>query len=160
METLSTYNKFGKKIKELIELVHETQDWSKYVDDKTATLINQLLTVQNLSAIADNNKLTYSTLRSKYMVAIDRIKTRNDKFTRNGKSEKAQKLLNLIKATPEWEKALTKKEVEYVNLFIELKNFHKVAEAVDAEASNVAGKLYGTNQRAGVMQKIEKFKQC
>jgi hypothetical protein len=158
METLSTYNKFGKKIKELIQLVHDNEDWKKYVDESTAGLIEQLLTVQNLSVIIQNNKdLNYSTLRSKYMVAIDRIKAKNNKFTRNGKSDKAKEFFDLIESTPDWKKPLTEIEIKYVESFLVLKNFHEVARQLKAKPGNVAGKLYGTNQRAGVMQKIERM---
>ena len=161
METLSTYNKFGKKIKELIQLIHDNEDWKKYVDESTAELIDELLTIQNLSVIIQKHKdLNYSTLRSKYMVAIDRIKAKNDKFTRNGKSEKAKEFFDLINSTPDWKKPLTEIEITYVESFKKLKNFHAVARALGAKPGNVAGKLYGTNQRAGVMQKIEKMKQC
>ncbi len=154
----STYNKFGKKMKELIELVKTTDDWEKYVENNTVCLINDLFKYQNLSVIMEKHNISYMNLRTKFLVAAKRIKDKDNIKIRSGKSKKAQHLFSLIESTPNWKDALTKTEIEYVTLFQKYKNFYAVARQLDLQPSNIAGKLYGTTQRTGVIEKLEKFK--
>ena len=154
----STYNKFGKKMKELIELAENTKDWEQYVEPHTIKLINDLLECKNISMVMDKNKIKYTNLRSKYLNAAKRIKEKNTTGIRAGKSTKAQKLLNLIGSTPNWKDALTEKEISYVISFEKYKNFYEVGRQLNVKPSNVAGTLYGTKQKTGVIEKIEKLK--
>lgn len=158
MDALSTYNKFGKKMKELIKVVNETEGWEEYVEDNTVILINDLLIIQNLGAIMIKHDISYTNLRAKYIVASERIKTQNNSRIRFGKSGKARQLLDLVSSTPDWMKALTDREITYVNAFQKFKSFYEVGRKLDVKPSNVAGTLYGTNQRVGVIGKITELK--
>ena len=158
--TSSTYNKFGNKMKKLISLVGEVEDWREYVEPRTAKLIEDLLQLENISLVMEKNKISYLNLRAKYMVAIDRIETRKTNYIRAGKSDKSKKLFELIEQVPNWESALTPMEISYVKEYKELKNFYAVGRQLDVSPSNVAGALYGTRQREGVIRKIEKLKEA
>lgn len=158
MKVQSTYNKFGKKIKELIKIVNETEDWKDYVEPDTIKLINELLEIQNMSEIIKINDISYTNLRAKYIAALDRIKAKNSTGIRKGKSYKAKKLFELVETTDGWQTALTDREILYVDTFKKYKNFYEVGRRLDVSPSNVAGTLYGTNQREGVTNKIERFK--
>lgn len=155
---VSTYNRFGKKMKELIELVKVTKDWETYIEGSTVILINELLTMQNMGDIMAKHDFTYTKLRVKYLIALDRIKGKKKDRIRDGKSEKAKKLLDLIESNPNWKDCLTARQVKYANSFKEFKSFYEVGRQLNVNPSNVAGTLYGTNQRVGVLGKLQNLK--
>lgn len=153
-----TINKFGKKMKELCDVVAADPNWRDYVEGSTVTLIEDLFTIQNLTAVSQKHNLTYTNIRAKYMVALERIKAKKTDKIRNGKSNKARHLLELLEETKDWEVPLTEREIAYATLFKQYKNFYEVGRILKTKPSNVAGTLYGTNQRLGVIGKIEKYK--
>ena len=155
----STYNKFGKKIRELIYLVNNTEDWEQYVENNTVKLINDLLTYNNISTVMEKNDIKYNNLRSKYLNAAKRIKEKDKTRIRSGKSIKAQQLFSLMESTPNWQDVLTEKEVIYVLSFEKYKNFYEVGRQLNANPSNIAGAIYGTKQRLGAIGKIKKLKE-
>lgn len=157
VNTQSTINKFGKKMKELCEVVAMEPNWRDYVEGNTVTLIEDLFTIQNLKAVSEKHDLTYTNIRAKYLVALDRIKAKKTDRIRNGKSDKAQHLLRLLETTDEWQLPLTEREIVYAELFKKHKNFYEVGRILNTQPSNVAGALYGTSQRLGVVGKIEKY---
>ena len=102
-----TYNKFGKKLKELINLVETTSDWDKYVDNHTKLLIDDLMQLKNISAITAKNNISYGNLRNKYLIALRRIKEKDNSQMRGAKSKKALYLFELLEKNPNWENCLT-----------------------------------------------------
>lgn len=154
----STINKFGKKMTELLNLVGDptNNEWKNYVSTETIKLIEDLLEFENMSAVMEKNDTSYINLRAKYMIALDRIQNKRKDRIRNGKSEKARKLFLLIENNPNWKDFLTDREIKYTEKFMELKNFYAVGKELKVSPSNIAGALYGTNQRSGVIGKIEK----
>lgn len=157
LNTQPTINKFGKKMKELCDVVATEPNWRDYVESNTITLIEDLFTIQNLKVVSEKHNLSYSNIRAKYLVALERIKAKKTDRIRNGKSDKAQHLLRLLESTSEWQLPLTEREIAYAELFKKHKNFYEVGRILDVKPSNVAGTLYGTNQRLGVVGKIEKY---
>ena len=157
LQTQSTINKFGKKMKELCDVVAAEPNWRNYVEGNTVTLIEDLFTIQNLTVVSEKHDLTYTNIRAKYLVALDRIKAKKTDRIRNGKSDKAQHLLSLLDSTEDWELPLTEREITYAKLFKEHKNFYEVGRILNIPPSNIAGTLYGTSQRLGVVGKIEKY---
>ena len=155
-ELKNTYNKFGKKIKSLLELTKNTTDWNKYVDNNTEKLINDLINLKNISAVMEKNNITYGNLRAKYLIAIRRIENKDNTQMRGAKSAKAIYLFNLLNKNPDWKDCLTEKEILYIESFKELKNFYAVARKFNVSPSNVAGSIYGTKQRLGAVKKIER----
>lgn len=152
-----TYNKFGKKMKELIKLIEEDSNWNKYVDSSTEKLINDLLEYKNMSIIMEKHKMTYGNLRAKYMVALRRISEKDTTKIRGGKSNKAIHLFKLIDSIPNWKEPLTENEILYIEKFKELKNFYAVSRELNVPPSNIVGAIYGTKQRVGAVRKIEKL---
>lgn len=154
----TTINKFGKKMKELCEVVAAEPNWREYVEEGTVELIEDLFVIQNLSLVIEKHDLNYPNIRAKYLTALDRIKSKNTSKIRNGKSDKAKKLLDLIDGSDDWKTPLTDKEILLADLFRKHKNFYEVGRILDIKPSNVAGTLYGTSQRKGVINKIESYK--
>ena len=156
--TQPTINKFGKKMKELCDVVAADPNWRDYVEGSTVALIEDLFTIQNLTAVANKHNLTYTNIRAKYIVALERIKNKKTDKIRNGKSDKAKHLLELLEDTKDWTVPLTDREITYATLFKEHKNFYEVGRILQTKPSNIAGTLYGTSQRLGVVGKIEKYR--
>ena len=157
MEMQSTYNKFGKKMKQLIKTINDTENWKDFVEPKTIELIEDLFLMQNITEIMIKHNISYNNLRAKYLIALNRITNKNSTGIRQGKSTKATKLFDLINTTNDWESVLTDREIQYVNEFKKIKNFYEVGRELGVSPSNIAGTLYGTNQREGVTSKIEKL---
>lgn len=157
METQSTYNKFGKKMKRLIKVTNDTENWKDFVEPKTVELIQDLFVMQNITDIMLKHDISYNNLRAKYLIALDRITDKNSNGIRKGKSTKAIKLFKLVETTDNWESVLTDREIQYVNEFKKIKNFYEVGRKLGVSPSNIAGTLYGTNQRKGVTSKIEEL---
>lgn len=139
-----------------MEVVKKDENWRDYVNTETVVLIEDLFKYQNLTIVAKIHNMKYISLRSKYLTACKRIKNKSKDYMRNGKSEKAQKLFGLINKLPDWKKGLTDTEILYTEKFLKLKNFHAVGKELNSAPSNIAGTIYGTTQRSGVMEKLEK----
>lgn len=157
--TQSNFNKFGKKMKELISLVESTENWEEYVEPNTVVLINDLIAKENISSVMEEHDLSYNNLRAKYLTALDRIKNNNKERIRNGGSEKARLLFDLVDSTANWKSVLTNREIKYVESFKTHKNFYEVGRILNAKPGNIAGTLYGTSQRDGVIDKLKRISQ-
>ena len=138
----NTSAKFGKKMKELIELVNSTENWEQYVDDDTKEKILSLQELNNISEVVKKHNTTYGCLRAKYMIALRRIREKDNTRLRNGKSNKAQELFNIIENNPHWREKLSKTEISHIELYMKLKNYYKVANELKRQPSNVYKTIY------------------
>lgn len=147
--------KFGKKMKYLFELIESNPDWEKYVQPKTAHIVKTVY--QNQSMIDSEKELDmkYITIRSHLIKALKRIVDKNTDFKQGGGGEQAQELFTLMDDISEWKEYVTIHEAELAEKFKEVKNFYEVARQFNLSAGNIAGTLYGTTQKIGVINKIK-----
>lgn len=156
-----TNKQFGEKTLELLRLMDETPNWEQYVTEKTGEIITILKETQSIKETQDffkdeNGKdMPYITVRSHILKAIDRIKNKKTNFRRGGKSELAQQLFSLMDTTANWEQYVTHYEAELAKKYREVRNFYKLGEELKIAPSNIAGTLYGTTQKIGVIGKIK-----
>jgi len=152
---VNNINNISGKVGELLNLIQLTPNWQNYVDIKTIKLIEDLQMYGNMQDVCKKNNIKYITLRERFLTASKRIRQKQTKFNRHGRSDKAQELINLIKKHENWEDILTDKEISYVKTYLKYKNFYLAGKELNVSPSNVAGRLYGTNQRNGVIWKIQ-----
>lgn len=145
---------FGEKTLELMELMDNTPDWPQYVTDKTAEIITFLKESQSMKETEDFFDMKYTTVRSHILKAIDRIKNKRTDFRQGGKSELAQELFGLMDIE-NWEDYVTNYEAELAKKFKLTRNFYKLGKELNIAPSNIAGTLYGTTQKIGVIGKIK-----
>ena len=149
---------FGEKNLELFRLMDETPNWEQYVSEKTAAVIKYVKESQSMQATMEHFGMKYTTVRAHILKAIDRIKNKKTDFKRGGKSELAQELFRLMDETPNWEQYVTHYEAELAKRFRKVKNFYKLGKELNIAPSNIAGTLYGTTQKIGVIGKIKERK--
>ena len=150
-----TGNQFGSKVKELFELIEKNHDWEKYVSDKTKLVVKTLYKNQNMTNTLEELDMKYITARSHIIRAVDRIKEKKTDYLRQGQSKQAQKLFKLMEEE-NWQEGLTENEIKLAEAFKKHKSFYEVGRKFDIAPSNVAMTLYGSNQKLGVISKINK----
>lgn len=152
---------FGEKTLELFALMEGTENWPQYVTKKTAEIITVLketqsmLETQQFFANENGEEMKYTTVRSHILKAIDRIGNKKTDFRRGGKSELAQELFDLMDNTPDWEDYVTNYESELAKKFKKVRNFYELGRELNMAPGNIAGTLYGTTQKLGVIAKIK-----
>lgn len=147
--------KFGKKILNLFQLINADPDWEKYVQPKTANVVKTVYRNQSMINSEKELDMRYITIRSHLIKAAERIKDKNLDFKQGGGGEHAQELFTLMDETAEWKDYVTNHEAELAEKFKEVKNFYEVARQFNLSAGNIAGTLYGTTQKIGVINKIK-----
>lgn len=153
MDEKEINKKFGKKILDLFEVIQNDPNWEKYVTEKIANVIKVVYKNQNMIDSAIELNMPYITIRSHLIQATKRIRSKNTKFREVG--EHALELFKLMDETENWKDYVTNHEAELAEKFKEVKNFYEVARQFDLQAGNIAGTLYGTNQKIGVIKKIK-----
>lgn len=146
---------FGAKVNELFELMETVEDWKKYVTSKTADICTYLYNCQSMNETMDHFDMKYITVRAHLMRAAERISDRRTDFKREGKSDQAQELFELMDTVEDWEEYVTEHEANMAKKFREVKNFYKLSEVLGVAPGNIAGTLYGTTQKMGVITKIK-----
>lgn len=149
--------KFEMNLRDLCKLIENDSNWHNYVEEKNVKFLKDYYNHRDLSRVLSENNISYGNFKAKVLASIDRIQNKNTNRIRNGKSEKAKKLLELLEQE-DWKTVLTEREIKYATLFKMHKNFYSVGRLLDVNPSNVAGALYGTNQRKGVINKLEELK--
>lgn len=150
-----TGKQFGGKVKELFQLVESTPDWEQYVSEQTATVVKTLYKNKNMTETLEELDMKYTTVRAHLLRAIERIETQKKNYLREGQSEQAQQLLTLMDK-PDWKVGLTENEINLAETFKKVRNFYEVGRMLNIKPSNVAITLYGSNQKLGVVGKIQK----
>jgi DNA-binding NarL/FixJ family response regulator len=151
-------NRFGSKVNKLFNLIDETDNWERYVSNKTVRIIKTLRKNQSMKDTLRELDMKYTTARAHLVRAIKRIKNKKTKYLRKGQSKKAQQLFELMETTSNWKEPLTDREVKLANFFKRYKNFHKVGRKLSLAPSNIAGTLYGNSQKLGVIGKLKEYK--
>jgi hypothetical protein len=170
MTSKKTNKLFGEKIREVFELMENTPDWEKYVTEKTANVVKYLKESQSMIDTEKKFSMKYITVRSHVLRAGERIKSRDSEFKHEGKSKLAKELFELMDTVENWEQYVTPYEAELAKKFKEVCNFYKLStllgmdkivldkngkEKIISGAGNIAGTLYGTTQKIGVIGKIK-----
>lgn len=152
--TKAVNKQFGEKTLELFDLMESTENWEQYVTKKTAEIVQSVKDTQSMQETMENFDMKYTTVRSHILKAIDRIKNERTDFSRQGKSDLAQELFKLMEI-PNWESTVTHYESELAKKYKEVKNFYKLGKELNISPGNIAGTLYGTTQKLGVIGKIK-----
>ena len=155
MKKQQSGKQFGGKIKELFKLIETTPEWEKYVAEKTATIVKLLYEKKSMNDTLEILDMKYTTARAHITRAVDRIKEKKLDYLRDGQSELAQRLLNLMEQ-PDWDKNLTDHEKLLATKFKEKKNFYDVGRELKMTPGNIAATLYGNTQKLGVITKIKR----
>lgn len=153
---MNNCTKFELILNELCELIATEPNWKTYVEENSIKYFEEYYNTRDLKQLLKDQNISYGNFKAKTIVAVDRIKNKKTSRIRNGKSDKAKKLLTLLD-TQGWDQVLTEREKTYAELFKKYKNFYEVGRILNVNPSNVAGALYGTNQRKGVINKLEQF---
>lgn len=146
---------FGAKVNELFELMETVEGWEKYVTTKTADICNYLYNSQSMNETMEHFDMKYITVRAHLMRAAERISNRRTDFKREGKSEQAQDLFKLMDTVENWEEYVTEHEANMAKEFRKVRNFYDLAKVLGVAPGNIAGTLYGTTQKMGVITKIK-----
>lgn len=146
---------FGKKTRDLLNLIEKTPDWEQYVTDKTAEVVKKISDNQSMQGTMDEMNMKYTTVRSHLLRAYDRISEKRTDFRRGGKSDLAQELFDLMDNVSEWEIYVTPYEAELAKQFRDVRNFYELGRQLGISPGNIAGTLYGTTQKVGVIGKIK-----
>lgn len=154
-ERKKTNNQFGTKVNELFELIEKNPDWDKYVTNSTAAIIRTLIKTQSMQDTMNEFDMKYVTVRANILRAIERISNKDTQFKREGKSKQAQVLFDLMDSTPDWKDFVTDHEAELAEHFRDIRNFYKLGRITGLAPGNIAGTLYGTTQKIGVIAKIK-----
>lgn len=149
-----TLNRNGKKTEELLDIMECTPEWGNYVTNKAKLVLTTLYKTKSMSDTLVELNMKYNTARSHMIRGLERIKNKKKNHLRNGRSEKAEELFNLME-NKNWKNNLTVKEIELAELFRQHKNFYRIAEIKDLSPGNIAGTLYGNSQKPGVVGKIK-----
>lgn len=147
--------KFGSKIEELFELIKVEEDWETYVSPRTAEIVKSIYENQSMNKTMQEHNMKYTTVRSHLLRALDRIQEKRTDFKRNGQSDQAQELFDLMDNTPDWKEYVTDKEAELAERYREIRNFYELGRELELHPGNIAGTLYGTTQKIGVVGKIK-----
>lgn len=145
---------FGKKTRDLLNLIEVTPDWEQYVTDKTAEVVKKVHGNQSMKETIDELDMKYTTVRSHLLKAYDRISEKRTDFRRGGKSDLATELFELMNVE-DWETFVTPYEAELAKQYKEVKNFYELGRKLNISPGNIAGTLYGTTQKIGVIGKIK-----
>lgn len=149
---------FGKKTRDLLKLVETTPDWEQYVTDKTAEVVKKLHDNQSMQDTMTELDMKYTTVRSHILRAHERISEKRTDFRRGGKSDLAQELFDLMDSIDGWEQYVTPYEAQLAKQFKDVKNFYELGRNLSIAPGNIAGTLYGTTQKVGVIGKIKEGK--
>lgn len=170
MEKRAINPQFGKKMRRLFELIETVEDWEQYVTEETAEIVKYVYDVQSMKVAESGLSMKAPTIRAHLLRAMDRISEKNTTFKHGGKSELAQELFALMDEVPNWEEYVTEYEAMLAKTFREVKNFYKLSEIFGLDkfvtgddgkekkisgGGNIAGTLYGTTQKVGVIGKIK-----
>lgn len=147
--------KFGGKIEELFDLINEVEDWEQYVTEKTANVVKYLYKCQSMLETEQHFDMKYTTVRAHLLRAISRISERRTDFKREAKSDQALELFEIIDNTPNWKDFVTDNEAMLAEKFREVKSFYELGRMLDLVPGNIAGTLYGSTQKLGVIGKIK-----
>ena len=131
------------------------ENWEKYVTQKTANICKTLYDTQSMNETMEIFDMKYVTVRAHLMRAIERISDRRTDFKREGKSDQAQELFELMDTVPNWKEYVTDHEANMAEEFRKVRNFYKLSEVLGVAPGNIAGTLYGTTQKMGVITKIK-----
>jgi hypothetical protein len=155
MKERQTNKQFGQKVNELFDIIESTPDWDKYVTRKTAAVIRTLIKTQSMTDTMNEFNMKYITVRSHILKAIERISKKDTEFTRDGQSKQAKELFELMETIPNWTEYVTFHEAEIALCYKDVKNFYEVGRRLGLKPGNIAGTLYGTTQKIGVIAKIK-----
>lgn len=155
LKALNINPKFGDKLIELHQVIDETPEWEQYVSKKTAEVVNYVIESQSTDDAMKHFDMKYTTVRSHLLRALERVSTKKTDFKRYGKSEQATELFDLMDNTPNWKEYVTDNEVFLAEEFKKVRNFYELGRMLDLAPSNIAGTLYGTTQKIGVVGKIK-----
>jgi hypothetical protein len=151
-----TGKQLGSKIKELFKIIETTPNWEHYVSNKTERIVKIIYEKKNMTETLEILNMKYVTVYKQLERALERIKTKQVNYLRQGQSNKAQYLFKLME-NPNWEKTVTEQEALIAKTFKEKKNFYVVAEELDLLPGNIAATLYGNKHRISVTKKLEKI---
>lgn len=146
---------FGAKVNELFELMETVENWQQYVTKKTADICTYLYESQSMNETMEHFDMKYITVRAHLIRAIERISERRTDFKREGKSEQAQELFHLMDTVSNWKEYVTENEAHMAEEFRKVRNFYKLSAKLGVAPGNIAGTLYGTTQKMGVITKIK-----
>lgn len=146
---------FGEKTREVFKLIESNPDWEKYVTDNTAEIVKYVKKSQSMQETMQEFDMKYTTVRSHILRASDRIKNKRTDFRHEGRSKLARELFNLMDNVNNWEQYVTTYEAELAKKFKEEKNFYEMGRKLNISPGNIAGTLYGTTQKVGVIGKIK-----
>lgn len=148
--------KLGNLALELFEAMNKEPEWEKYVSVKTAKVIKVFYEIQNMNETCRVlGHMKYTTVRSHIIRALNRITEKKTDFKHGGKSEQAQELFDLMDNVTEWPKFVTNQEYELATKFRQVRSFYELGRQLNLKPGNIAGTLYGTTQRIGVIGKIK-----
>lgn len=148
-------NQFGTKVNELFKLVELNPEWDKYVTRKTAAVVRTLIKTQSMTDTMNEFDMKYITVRAHILRAIERISNKDTEFKREGRSKQAKELFELMSTVPDWKIYVTDHEAELAEQFRDVKNFYELSRRIGLKPGNIAGTLYGTTQKIGVIAKIK-----
>ena len=154
-----TGKQFGPKIQELFSLMETVKDWEQYVPLESIKIVKKLYELKNMTETTGFFNMKYVTVREHALRASRRIKEKKLDYLRDGRSTLALRLFGLMEQE-DWRDGLTEYEVKLAEKFHEVKNFYELGRQLDLVPGNIAATLYGSTQKLGVINKIEKhFKQ-
>lgn len=158
MTAAREYNKkFGKKILDLFKLINEDENWEKYVQPNTANVVKTMYKLQSFIDAERELDMKTTTIRSHLLRALSRIEEKKTDHKRDALGDLSIELFRLVDSTENWKDYVTNHEVELVETYRDVKNFYEVARLLglnENNAGNIAGTLYGTTQKIGVIGKL------
>lgn len=146
---------FGAKVNELFEIMETTPDWEQYVTKKTSEICKKLYDNQSMNETMEYFDMKYITVRAHLLRAIERISDKRTDFKREGKSDQAQELFELMDSVENWKEYVTDNEANMAEEYRKVRNFYRLSESLGVAPGNIAGTLYGTTQKMGVITKIK-----
>ena len=127
MEKQASGNRLGKRNKDLLILIDNTENWEQYVNEKTATIVKSLKKTKSMLETSNLLDMKYITVRDYLLRAAKQIGDKKLDPSRIEKSQLANELFDLMNL-PTWKVGLTDKEIVLAEKFKELKNFYLVKE--------------------------------
>ena len=150
-----TGKQFGPKIQELFRLMETVKAWEQYVPLESIRVVKKLYELRNMTDTSEQLDMKYVTVREHALRAARRIKEQKLDYLRDGRSALAQRLFDLM-SKDDWKIGLTEQEVMLAEKFREVKSFYELGRQLDLVPGNIAATLYGSTQKLGVINKIER----
>jgi DNA-binding NarL/FixJ family response regulator len=150
-----TGKQFGPKIQELFHLMDTIKDWEQYVPLESIRVVKKLYELKNMTDTSEELDMKYVTVREHCLRAARRIKEKKLDYLRDGRSQLAQRLFDLMDREG-WQTGLTEYEIALAEKFREVKSFYELARQLNLVPGNIAATLYGSTQKLGVISKIER----